>query len=175
MIKTMIESGMLSRGSAIGFISSAAGMGWDHADLPTLLEYLAIEDFDAATEWAVSHGKANYQWSKRAVCTYVAHEALSLLKQGIRINATLPGPTDTPLAQANKETWLGFGTDYRNETGTEPSTPMGQAYPLVFLCSDAASAITGITLVTDKGYFSAGMAGSFAPAEGIVKLLSGRT
>ena len=52
-------------------------------------------------------------WSKQAICAYVAREAMPLLKQGIRINAICPGPTDTPLAQANKDMWLGFGADYR--------------------------------------------------------------
>ncbi len=61
---------------------------------------------------------------------------MSFLKQGIRINAICPGPTDTPLAQANKEMWLGFGADYRAEVGVEAATPLEQAYPLVFLCSD---------------------------------------
>ena len=65
-------------------------------------------------------------------------QAFRFLKQGIRINAICPGPTDTPLAQANKEMWLGFGADYRAEAGIEASTPLEQAYPLVFLCSDAA-------------------------------------
>ena len=81
---------------------------------------------------------------------------MSFLKQGIRINAICPGPTDTPLAQANKEMWLGFGADYREAVGVEAATPLEQAYPLVFLCSDAASAITGQTLITDSGYFAAG-------------------
>ena len=63
-------------------------------------------------------------------------QAFPLLKRGIRINAICPGPTDTPLAQANKEMWLGFGADYRAEVGVEASTPLEQAYPLVFLCSD---------------------------------------
>ena len=40
--------------------------------------------------------------------------AYPLLAKGIRINAIMPGPTDTPLAQANKEMWLGFGADYRD-------------------------------------------------------------
>ena len=78
-------------------------------------------------------------WSKLAINAYVAREAFGLLKRGIRINAILPGPTDTPLAQANKEMWLGFGADYRDEVGIEASTPLEQAYPLVFLCSEAAA------------------------------------
>ena len=73
----------------------------------------------------------------------MAREAFPLLKQGIRINAICPGPTDTPLAQANAEMWLGFGADFREEAGIEASTPLEQAYPLVFLCSDAAAAISG--------------------------------
>ena len=56
-------------------------------------------------------------WSKQAICAYVARQAFPMLKQGIRINAICPGPTDTPLAQANKEMWLGFGADYRGEAG----------------------------------------------------------
>jgi NAD(P)-dependent dehydrogenase (short-subunit alcohol dehydrogenase family) len=175
MINQMIEADMLGRGSAIGFISSAAGLGWDRAPLPELLDFLQIEDFEAAAAWCRENGKADYRWSKQAVNTYVAHEAFALMKRGIRINAILPGPTDTPLAQANAELWLGFGADYRGETGIEASTPMQQAYPLVFLCSDAASAITGVTLVSDSGYFSSGITESFPPATGIANFLSGRT
>jgi NAD(P)-dependent dehydrogenase (short-subunit alcohol dehydrogenase family) len=173
LIDRMLAGGMLPRGSAIGFISSAAGLGWE-PNLPLLNEYLAIEDFDAAAQWAQDHGKADYMFSKQAICAYVAGRALSFLQQGIRINATCPGPTDTPLAQANKETWLGFGADYRAEAGIEASTPLEQAYPLVFLCSDAAAAITGTTIITDAGYFSAGMTESFPDASFIVNLLLGR-
>ncbi|MCU1365864.1 MAG: short-chain dehydrogenase/reductase [Ilumatobacteraceae bacterium] len=174
MIKEMIGAGMLGRGSAIGLISSAGGLGWDRAALPELLDFLKIEDFDEAAAWCHANGKADYRWSKQAVNTYVAHEAFELLKLGIRINAILPGPTDTPLAQANAATWLGFGTDYRAETGVAPSTPLEQAYPLVFLCSPAAAAITGITVVSDAGYFSSGLTESFPPATGITNYLSGR-
>jgi NAD(P)-dependent dehydrogenase (short-subunit alcohol dehydrogenase family) len=99
-----------------------------------------------------------------AINAFVTGSALELLKKGIRINAILPGPTDTPLAQSNPEMWLGFGSDYRQEAGVEAATPLEQAYPLVFLCSDAASAITGGIVVTDAGYLASGMAQSFQPA-----------
>src|SRR6266513_71814 len=119
--------------------SSAAGLGWE-ANLPQLKEYLDLSDFDAASRWAQEHGKADYMWSKQAICAYVSRQAMPLLKRGVRINAICPGPTDTPLARANEETWLGFGADYRAEVGVEASTPLEQAYPLVFRCSDAAAA-----------------------------------
>ena len=173
MIDKLVANDMLPRGSAIGFISSAAGLGWE-ANLSVLNEYLDITDFDAAAQWAQAHGKADYYSSKQAICAYVAREAMGFLKQGIRINAICPGPTDTPLAQANKEMWLGFGADYREEVGVDAATPLEQAYPLVFLCSDGASAITGQTLITDSGYFSAGMTEVFPPATPAVQFLLGR-
>ncbi|HEY3723226.1 MAG TPA: SDR family oxidoreductase [Acidimicrobiia bacterium] len=170
LIDRLIERGHLGRGASIGFISSAAGLGWE-PNLPVLNEYLDITDFDEAAQWAQEHNKADYMSSKQAICAYVAREAMPLLKQGIRINAICPGPTDTPLAQANEEMWLGFGSDYRDEVGVEAATPLEQAYPLVFLCSDAAVAITGQTLVTDSGYFSAGVTEVFPAATPVVNFL----
>src|SRR5207344_3359711 len=151
----------------------AAGLGWE-ANLPLLKEYLDITDFDAATQWVQDHGRADYMWSKQTICAYVAREAMGLLKQGIRINAICPGPTDTPLAQANKDMWLGFGADYRAAVGVEASTPLEQAYALVFLCSDAAGVITGTTMITDAGYFAAGMTEAFPDATPAVNFLLGR-
>ena len=51
-------------------------------------------------------------FSKLAINVYIAQQAFPLLKQGIRINGILPGPTNTPLARANAEMWLGFGQDF---------------------------------------------------------------
>jgi NAD(P)-dependent dehydrogenase (short-subunit alcohol dehydrogenase family) len=172
LINRMKSAGMLKRGSAIGFISSAAGLGWQ-ANLDEVKEYLDVDDFDDATKWAQEHNRADYMFSKKAINCYVAREAFALLKEGIRINAILPGPTDTPLAQANAEMWLGFGSDYRGEAGIEASTPLEQAYPLVFLCSSAASGVTGITMITDAGYVSSGITGSFPAATPVVEFLSG--
>jgi NAD(P)-dependent dehydrogenase (short-subunit alcohol dehydrogenase family) len=173
LIDRLREKGMLPRGSAIGFISSAAGLGWE-PNLAELNELLDTPGFDSATRWVEEHGKADYMSMKQAICAYVSRQAFPLLKEGIRINAICPGPTDTPLAQANKEMWLGFGADYRDEVGIEASAPIEQAYPLVFLCSDAAAAITGITLISDAGYMSAGITGSYPAATALANLLLGR-
>ena len=173
LIDRLLAKNMLPRGSSIGFISSAAGLGWE-ANLALLNELLDTPDFDTAVRWVHDHGKADYMSMKQAICAYVARQAFPLLKRGIRINATCPGPTDTPLAQANKDLWLGFGADYRGETGIAPSTPLEQAYPLVFLGSDAAVAITGITLISDAGYMSSGITGAFPDATAIANLLLNR-
>ncbi|HEX6237782.1 MAG TPA: SDR family oxidoreductase [Acidimicrobiales bacterium] len=173
LIERLLERGMLGRGSAIGMISSAAGLGWE-PQLDLLRELLDTSDWDAAVAWVHEHGKADYMSMKQAMCAYVAREAYGLLQRGIRINAICPGPTDTPLARANAEMWLGFAADYRAEVGAEPSTPLEQAYPLVFLCSDAAVAITGQTLVSDQGYLNSGVSGSFPEATAVAGFLYGR-
>ena len=54
---------------------------------------------------------------------------------------------------------------------TFASDPIEQAYPLVFLCSDAAVGISGIVMVTDAGYAASGVTGSFAPARDVVGFL----
>lgn len=173
LIERMIDEGTIGRGGAIGAISSAAGLGWE-SNLEELKEYLATPDMQTGAKWAVEHGRADYMWSKQAWNTYVASKAYPFLKKGIRINAICPGPTDTPLAQANAEVWLGFGQDYREDVGIPASTPEEQAYPLVFLCSDAASHVNGIIMVTDAGYMSSGLTGSYEPAVMPAMFLYGR-
>ena len=173
LIDRLIDGGLLGQGGAIGFISSAAGLGWE-ASLDEIQGLLAIPDFEGGVKWFEEHGWADYLHTKQVICAYVASQAFPLLKKGIRINAICPGPTETPLAVANKEMWLGFGSDYREEAGIEVSAPLEQAYPLVFLCSDAASAITGITMITDVGYISSGITGSFPAATPVANFLLAR-
>ena len=173
MIDRLLERGLLPSGSSIGMISSAAGLGWE-SNLEQLHELLDISEWDDAVDWVERNGKADYLSMKQAMCAYVAREAYPLLKHGVRINAICPGPTDTPLAQANAETWLGFGADYRADLGIEASTPLEQAMPLVYLCSDAATAITGQTVISDAGYISAGITNAFPDAAMAASFLLGR-
>jgi len=89
LLDRLLAADALPRGSAIGFISSAVGLGWKR-NLPVLKEYLDITDFEAASQWAVKNEKADYFWSKQAICAYVAREAMPLLARGVRINAICP-------------------------------------------------------------------------------------
>ncbi len=171
VIDRLRQDQLLGRGAAIAMISSLAGLGWERG-LSTLLDFLAQPDWDAATEWISEHdGTDNYGFSKQAINAYVAHEAFPMLRDGIRINAILPGPTDTPLARANADIWLAFGADYRDACGIDTLAPEQIANVLAFLCSAAASGISGVTIVVDAGHVGSGLTGSFeAP---IIKRLLG--
>ena len=176
LIERMIADGRLPRGSAICFISSVAGMGWEN-DLPRLLDFLGTPDYGSADAWVAAHepeGIIHYGFSKQAINAYVATQAYPMLKRGVRINAICPGPTDTPLARANADLWLAFAQDYRDATGTSVHTPEQMANAMVFLNSDAAAGISGVTLLVDYGHVMASLTGSFAPGKPIIDLIMGR-
>ncbi|HEY7106988.1 MAG TPA: SDR family oxidoreductase [Acidimicrobiia bacterium] len=173
LIERALERDMIPRGGTIGMISSAAGLGWE-SNLEQLKELLAIDDWDGQVKWIVDNNMADYMHMKQAMCAYVASRAFSMLQRGIRINAICPGPTDTPLAQANAETWLGFASDYRADTGIDPHTPLEQAYALVYLCSQAATAISGQTIISDAGYLASGVTGSYPSATPVAGFLFAR-
>src|SRR5436309_8976058 len=60
MIERLLEREMLQKGSAIGMISSAAGLGWE-ANLGVWVdEFLDITDWDAAVAYAVDNNRADY-------------------------------------------------------------------------------------------------------------------
>lgn len=167
LIEGLLAKGALGRGSSIVIISSTAGNGWQQ-HLPALREFLSIPDWAGQATWVERNRTEDmmttsegYMFSKRAMCAYVASRACELLKQGVRINAILPGPTDTPLARANADIWLAFASDYRAAVGVPHLTPEEMASVMIFLGSPAASGVTGENVVVDQGYTASQVTGSF--------------
>ncbi len=80
------------------------------------------------------------------------------MPKNIRINCIAPGPTLTPLMEAN-EGWQMFEQTFAAAMDHPGATPDEQAYPLLFLVSDAANHISGICLTVDLGFVSGGMVG----------------
>jgi len=151
------------------------GGRWDL--LTKWLATLATPDFAAADSWSKAHeseGIIHYGFSKKAINAYVATQGYHLLKKGIRINAICPGPTDTPLAQANADLWLTFAQDYRDETGSKVHTPEQMGDVMAFLNSAAAFGINGITLLVDYGHTMASLTGAYPPGKPIIDLIMGR-
>jgi NAD(P)-dependent dehydrogenase (short-subunit alcohol dehydrogenase family) len=101
-------------------------------------------------------GLSPYTASKHAVMGLTRAAALDYAKQGIRINAVNPGSIATEGIDrfANE---MGITTD--DVAAMSPMGRLGQseeiAATVVFLCSDAASYITGQSLLVDGGYTAA--------------------
>ena len=95
----------------------------------------------------------DYIVSKTGVIGLTKSAALAYAKAGIRVNAVCPGMTDTPMLKQKGESY--FLT--RNERAKQ-AVPLGRigapeeiAEAVVWLCSDAASYVTGITMPVDGG------------------------
>ncbi|MHB8464453.1 MAG: SDR family oxidoreductase [Acidimicrobiales bacterium] len=173
IIDQLVDDGRLGRGSAVCMISSVAGLGWDN-QIPTLVEFLDTPDYEAADAWVQAHpGTDSYGFSKQAMNCYVARESYPMCVKGIRINAICPGPTDTPLARANADQWLGYAQDYRDATGTPHLVPEQMANAMVFLNSPAASGISGTNLIIDNGHFMSSLTGSWEAGGPIIAMLRG--
>jgi NAD(P)-dependent dehydrogenase (short-subunit alcohol dehydrogenase family) len=168
----LVESavdGMMPEGSSIAFISSIGGLRWETV-LDEILEFLATPDYAGAQRWCEEHraaapgqaeqmAAANYVFSKQAIDVYVQRQAVPLCHRGIRINATGPGPTMTPLMESTP-TWQVFGDMmFKAAMQRDPQTPEEQAPPLVFLNSDAAFGVSGQVLNVDAGYTAGGVMG----------------
>ena len=175
VIDRLLADSRLVNGSAICLISSVAGIGWE-ADLERLIEFLETPDYGTADAWVAAHPDTNnYMFSKQAINTYVGRQALPLRKRGIRINAVCPGPTDTPLAQANADLWLTFAQEYRAEAGLAYHTPEQVGSAMAFLNSDAASGISGTNLLVDSGHVMASLSGAWPADKPFLELLMGRS
>jgi NAD(P)-dependent dehydrogenase (short-subunit alcohol dehydrogenase family) len=175
IIERLVDDGRLARGSAICMISSVAGLGWQ-ADIPRLLEFLSTPNYEAASAWVEEHeGTDAYGFSKHVMNCYVAHQAYPLMAKGVRINAICPGPTDTPLARANADIWLGFAQDYRDAIGMSYLTPDDMGDAMAFLNSDAARGISGITLLVDAGHVMSSVTGSWSAGKPLIDMLMRRS
>lgn len=174
IIDSLVADGRLGHGSAVCFISSVAGIGWE-SQLQTLVELLATGSYEEAASWVDAHeGTDSYGFSKMVINAYVARQAFPLLAKGIRVNAILPGPTDTPLARANADLWLTFAQGYRDATRTEHLTPDQMGDVISFLNSDAASGISGVTLLVDSGHTMASLSGGYEPDQQLMQTMAGR-
>jgi NAD(P)-dependent dehydrogenase (short-subunit alcohol dehydrogenase family) len=145
----------MSTGGAICYVTSTAGLHWEKyqkeyqlftkaktwEDMIHVLEYQARPD---------TLGVMAYPLSKRAMNHYMAEAAYKIGEQGIRVNALLPGSTDTGMKK-EFEVEVGGEEQLVSHTGVAKrlATPEEMAEPLIFLNSDMARFISGETLVVD--------------------------
>jgi NAD(P)-dependent dehydrogenase (short-subunit alcohol dehydrogenase family) len=94
-----------------------------------------------------------YVASKHGVAGVTRNAALEYARQGIRINAVCPGVVETPMVASVFGAIPGLEERWRE---TEPigrfAAPREIAEAVAWLCSDAASFVTGIALPVDGGW-----------------------
>ncbi len=144
----------MSAGGAIVSISSTGGLGWSRR-MPVLMQLLQIDNFDGAVKWCEENAETvreGYSLSKEAIIVWTMMTSSRLIKQGIRINCTLPGPTQTPMMAEFESATAASVLDAATQPINRRSTPEEQAGPLVFLNSDAASYVNGVVFPVDGGF-----------------------
>jgi NAD(P)-dependent dehydrogenase (short-subunit alcohol dehydrogenase family) len=139
---------------AVASISSTAGMGWSQR-IPTHMELIMTQGFAAGEAWCEAHADEvaeGYAFSKETMNVWTMFMGARMIKQGIRFNATMPSPTQTPMMQAFHDTAGKATVDAAAEPLGRYTTPEEQAGPLVLLNSDAAGVVNGVVLPVDGGF-----------------------
>lgn len=99
---------------------------------------------------------AAYTAAKAGIVGYARSVALEVAPRGIRVNVVCPGAVDTPLLQRQFAEGAGPQGTLADLVAMHPLGRLGSAAeiaePIAFLCSDAASFMTGSVLVVDGGY-----------------------
>jgi NAD(P)-dependent dehydrogenase (short-subunit alcohol dehydrogenase family) len=167
---------LMAAGGAIVSISSNGGLGWSRR-VPVLMQLLKIDTYEGAVKWCeenMDQVREGYAFSKEAIIVWTMMMSTPLIKKGIRINCTMPGPTQTPMMAHFEKATAASVLDAAAQPINRRSTPEEQAGALVFLNSDAATYINGVALPVDGGFLggvatgqidlSAMMSGAAKPA-----------
>jgi NAD(P)-dependent dehydrogenase (short-subunit alcohol dehydrogenase family) len=141
-------------GGAVVSIASVGGLGWERRR-EAIDELLALDEFAAALSWVEARSAdllaqpfpRAYSFSKQALIAWTMRRAVSAIERGVRVNCSSPGSTRTAMAADFPDD----GIEYISRPIGRESSPQEQAWPLVFLNSDAASYINGTNLVVDGG------------------------
>jgi NAD(P)-dependent dehydrogenase (short-subunit alcohol dehydrogenase family) len=145
---------LMSAGGAIATISSNAGLGWSRR-VPVLMQLLKTDSYEEAVQWCEANAdtvREGYSFSKEALVLWTMMLSTPLIKRGIRINCTMPGPTQTPMMKQFEAATAASVLDAAAQPINRRATPEEQAAALVFLNSDAASYINGVALPVDGGF-----------------------
>ena len=151
----------MAAGSSIVSVSSLAATGY-REHLRAVAPLLNTATMSEGIDWCHRHpdelAGSGYQFSKEAIILYTMLNVSRLGAQGIRINCTGPGVTETPILDQLRTAYgQGFLDDIPKPLG-RVSGPAEQASVLLFLNSPAASYISGQVVWVDGGNIGAAIA-----------------
>ena len=147
----------MPEGGAIVSIASNGGLGWSR-NLPTNLDLLGTAGFAAGVDWCERNRDkiaSAYPFSKENIIVWTQFFAAQTIKRGVRLNCTLPGPTQTPMMDQFHESSGKEIVDSMMGPVGRYSTPEEQAGPLVLLNSALAGMINGVVVPVDGGFMGA--------------------
>jgi NAD(P)-dependent dehydrogenase (short-subunit alcohol dehydrogenase family) len=148
----------MAAGSAVASISSAGGLGW-HKRSAEILALLDAPDMAAGLEWCDGQTEGvlrrafphAYAFSKQALILWTLQRSATTITRGVRLNVTSPGSTLTAMAADFPDE----GVEMMNHPSGRTSSPLEQAWPLVYLNSAAASYVNGVNVPVDGGNHAA--------------------
>ena len=162
---------LMTGGGAIVSIASTGGLGWSRR-IPVHMELLQTQGFQGGLDWCEAHMDQvdqGYAFSKEAVIVWTQFMGAQWIKQGIRINCSLPSPTETPMMATFHATSGKDVVDAAAEPLGRYTTAAEQAGPLVLICSDLAGVVNGVVLPVDGGF----MGGLATGQVDITRMMSG--
>ena len=149
----------IPEGGSIAYMTSTAGIGWElEANKKHYLPIVNANGWDETVEilskTMLVHlpGNLGYKFSKLAMNYLVGKYQSMFASRKIRVNAVLPGSTDTGLT--NDFTKLTGGVDnLLKYTGYAQrlAQPIEMAAPIVFLNSALSSYVSGDLMIVDYG------------------------
>lgn len=142
----------LKEGGNVVIVSSTAGFQWEKR-LDTIKELLATDTYEEAVAWWEANPQEGnaYNFSKEVSTVYTMTMGLALSEMGMRINAVLPGPVETPILVDFEESMGKDTLDGLKELLGRHATPDDIAEAILFLASDEARWINGHPLIVDGG------------------------
>ena len=145
---------LMGEGGAIVSIASTGGLGWSRR-VPVHMGLMQTAGFSGAMTWAeanMDQVAEGYAFSKEAVIVWTQFSCAQLIKRGIRINCTLPSPTQTPMMDTFQATSGKAVIDAAAEPLGRYSTAAEQAGGVILLNSALAGIVTGVVLPVDGGF-----------------------
>jgi NAD(P)-dependent dehydrogenase (short-subunit alcohol dehydrogenase family) len=154
----------LNPGGSITIVSSTAGFGWPER-LDVIRDLLATDTFEEGAAWFKENPQQGnaYNFSKEVSTVYAMSMGMALGGMGLRINAVLPGPVETPILVDFEETMGKETLDGLKDLLGRHAQAADIASVLLFLASDDARWVNGQALAVDGG-ISGAVASGVVPA-----------